>query len=385
MKHTVYWIEGDGIGPEIWKVTRPVLDAAMKAATGGEHELDWVELLAGEKAVKQTGSPLPQETLDMLGKASVAIKGPLGTPVGGGMRSLNVAMRQAFDLYACIRPVSWFKGISTPVKHPELVNMVIFRENTEDVYAGIEYQAGSPEAEKLGEFLRDAFGAKVREGSALGIKPMSAFCSKRLVRRAIRYALDHHLPCVTLVHKGNIMKFTEGGFRDWGYDVARREYGALPIGDGPWLKLPNGIVIKDCIADAFLQEILLHPENFDVVATLNLNGDYISDALAAQVGGIGIAPGGNINYLTGHSIFEATHGTGPKLAGLNKANPSSVILSAEMMLRYMGWTEAADLLIQAIDRVISEKTVTFDLAEMIPGSTELTCSAYGDKLVETLS
>lgn len=385
MKHTVYWIEGDGIGPEIWKVTRPVLDAAMQVSTNGEHELEWKELLAGEKAMRLTGSPLPQETLDTLKKASVAIKGPLGTPVGGGIRSLNVAMRQAFDLYACIRPVSWFEGISTPVKHPEHVNMVIFRENTEDVYAGIEYQAGSAEAEKLAAFLRSEFGAKIRDASAIGIKPMSAFCSKRLVRRAIRYALDHHLPSVTLVHKGNIMKFTEGGFRDWGYDVARREYGALPIGDGPWLKLPNGIVIKDCIADAFLQEILLHPENFDVVATLNLNGDYISDALAAQVGGIGIAPGGNINYLTGHSIFEATHGTGPKLAGLNKANPSSVILSAEMMLRYMGWTEAADLLIQAIDRVISEKTVTFDLAEMISGSTELTCSAYGDKLVETLS
>lgn len=284
----------------------------------------------------------------------------------------------------------YFNGIETPVKAPEKVDMVVFRENTEDIYAGIEFKEGSEDAKLFFDTMSRIFPDRMKkvrfpESSGFGIKPVSREGTERLVRAAIDYAVENGRKSVTLVHKGNIMKFTEGGFRDWGYDVASREYGAQPIGDGPWLKLPNGIVIKDCIADAFLQEILLHPENFDVVATLNLNGDYISDALAAQVGGIGIAPGGNINYLTGHSIFEATHGTGPKLAGLDKANPSSVILSAEMMLRYMGWTEAADLLIQAIDRVIAAKTVTFDLAEMIPGSTELSCSAYGDKLVEALS
>ena len=320
----------------------------------------------------------------------IGIKGPLTTPVGGGIRSLNVTLRQDLDLFVCLRPVRYFNGIETPVKAPEKVNMVVFRENTEDIYAGIEFKEGTEDAKLFFDTMSRIFPDRMKkvrfpESSGFGIKPVSREGTERLVRAAIDYAVKNGRKSVTLVHKCKIMKFTEGGFRDWGYDVARREYGALPIGDGPWLKLPNGIVIKDCIADAFLQEILLHPENFDVVATLNLNGDYISDALAAQVGGIGIAPGGNINYLTGHSIFEATHGTGPKLAGLNKANPSSVILSAEMMLRYMGWTEAAALLIQAIDRVISEKTVTFDLAEMISGSTELTCSAYGDKLVETLS
>ena len=384
MKHTVYWIEGDGIGPEIWKVTRPVLDAAMKAATGGEHELDWVELLAGEKAVKQTGSPLPQETLDMLGKASVAIKGPLGTPVGGGMRSLNVAMRQAFDLYACIRPVSWFKGISTPVKHPELVNMVIFRENTEDVYAGIEYQAGSPEAEKLGEFLHDAFGAKVREGSALGIKPMSAFCSKRLVRRAIRYALDHHLPSVTLVHKGNIMKFTEGGFRAWGYEVAKEEFGdvTIPEKEATVENSKGKIIIKDRIADAMFQEALLHPDQYSVLALPNLNGDYISDALAAQVGGLGMAPG--VNMSDKLALFEATHGTAPTAAGKDIANPGSLLLSGALMLEHLGFAEAADKVRSAILAAIDAKTVTPDLAAEMPGAQAVSCSKFGEILLKNI-
>ncbi|WP_077072571.1 NADP-dependent isocitrate dehydrogenase [Mailhella massiliensis] len=384
MKHTVYWIEGDGIGPEIWNVTRPVLDAAMKAATSGEHEIEWIELLAGEKAMKKTGSPLPQETLDTLGRASVAIKGPLGTPVGGGIRSLNVAMRQAFDLYACIRPVSWFQGISTPVKHPELVNMVIFRENTEDVYAGIEYQAGTPEAEKLGAFLRSEFGAKVREGSALGIKPMSAFCSKRLVRSAIRYAIDHKLPSVTLVHKGNIMKFTEGGFRAWGYEVAREEFGdiTIPEKEATPENSRGKIIIKDRIADAMFQEALLHPDQYSVLALPNLNGDYISDALAAQVGGLGMAPG--VNMSDRLALFEATHGTAPTAAGKDIANPGSLLLSGALMLEHMGFAEAADKVRSAILAAIASKTVTPDLAAEMPGAQAVSCSKFGEILLKNI-
>lgn len=384
------FIIGDGTGPEIWAAASRVIDAAVNKAYQGRRSIAWYEVFAGQKSFDHLGTWLPEETVEAFRTYLVGIKGPLTTPVGGGIRSLNVTLRQDLDLFVCLRPVRYFNGIETPVKAPEKVDMVVFRENTEDIYAGIEFKEGSGDANLFFETMNRIFPDRMKkvrfpESSGFGVKPVSREGTERLARAAIDYALENDRKSVTLVHKGNIMKFTEGGFRDWGYDVARREYDAQPIGDGPWLKLPGGIVIKDCIADAFLQEILLHPENFDVVATLNLNGDYISDALAAQVGGIGIAPGGNINYLTGHSIFEATHGTGPRLAGLNKANPSSVILSAEMMLRYMGWTEAADLLIQAIDRVISAKTVTFDLAEMIPGSTELSCSAYGDKLVEALS
>lgn len=384
------FIIGDGTGPEIWAAASRVIDAAVKKAYQGKRSIAWYEVFAGQKSFDNLGTWLPNETVEAFRTYLVGIKGPLTTPVGGGIRSLNVTLRQDLDLFVCLRPVRYFNGIETPVKAPEKVDMVVFRENTEDIYAGIEFKEGSEDAKLFFDTMNRIFPERMKkvrfpESSGFGIKPVSREGTERLVRAAIDYAVENGRKSVTLVHKGNIMKFTEGGFRDWGYDVASREYGAQPIGDGLWLKLPNGIVIKDCIADAFLQEILLHPENFDVVATLNLNGDYISDALAAQVGGIGIAPGGNINYLTGHSIFEATHGTGPKLAGLNKANPSSVILSAEMMLRYMGWTEAADLLIQAIDQVISAKTVTFDLAEMIPGSTELSCSAYGDKLEEALS
>lgn len=382
MKHTVYWIEGDGIGPEIWKVTRPVLDAAMQAATNGEHELEWVELLAGEKAMRLTGSPLPQETLDTLKNASVAIKGPLGTPVGGGIRSLNVAMRQAFDLYACIRPVSWFEGISTPVKHPEHVNMVIFRENTEDVYAGIEYQAGSAEAEKLAAILRSEFGAKIRESSAIGIKPMSAFGSKRLVRAAIRYALDHNLPSVTLVHKGNIMKFTEGGFRAWGYEVAREEFGdvTIPEKEATPENSKGKIIIKDRIADAMFQEALLRPEQYSVLALPNLNGDYISDALAAQVGGLGMAPGVNMSDTL--ALFEATHGTAPTAAGKDIANPGSLLLSGALMLEHLGFDAAAEKVRKAILSAIADKTVTPDLAAEMPGAQAVSCSKFGEILLQ---
>ena len=384
MKHTVYWIEGDGIGPEIWKVTRPVLDAAMKAATKGEHEIEWVELLAGEKAMRECGTPLPQKTLDTLSKASVAIKGPLGTPVGGGIRSLNVALRQTFDLYACIRPVSWFEGIITPVKHPERVNMVIFRENTEDVYAGIEYAAGTPEAEKLGEFLRTEFGAAVREGSAIGIKPMSEAGSKRLVRRAIRYAIDNGLPSVTLVHKGNIMKFTEGGFRAWGYEVAREEFGdiTIPEKEATAENSKGKIVIKDRIADAMFQEALLRPEQYSVLALPNLNGDYISDALAAQVGGLGMAPGMNMSDTL--AIFEATHGTAPTAAGKDIANPGSLMLSGALMLQHMGFADAAKKVQNAILAAVADKTVTPDLAAEMEDAQPVSCTQFGEILLKKI-
>ena len=384
MKHTVYWIEGDGIGPEIWKVTRPVLDAAMKAATNGEHEIEWVELLAGEKAMRETGTPLPQETLDTLSKASVAIKGPLGTPVGGGIRSLNVALRQTFDLYACIRPVSWFEGIITPVKHPERVNMVIFRENTEDVYAGIEYAAGTPEAEKLGDFLRTEFGAAVRAGSAIGIKPMSEAGSKRLVRRAIQYAVDNGLPSVTLVHKGNIMKFTEGGFRAWGYEVARDEFGdiTIPEKEATPENSTGKIVIKDRIADAMFQEALLRPEQYSVLALPNLNGDYISDALAAQVGGLGMAPGMNMSDTL--AIFEATHGTAPTAAGKDIANPGSLMLSGALMLQHMGFADAAKKVQNAILAAVADRTVTPDLAAEMENAQPVSCTLFGEILLKKI-
>lgn len=379
-------IIGDGSGPDIWRAAKRVIDAAVSAAYGDTRALQWREVLAGQKAYDTVGSWLPQETMDAFKTYLVGIKGPLTTPVGGGIRSLNVALRQGLDLYCCVRPVRYFKGIETPVKAPEKVDMVIFRENTEDIYAGIEFKCGSAEAATFYAWLEKEFperAGKVRfpETSGFGIKPVSKEGTQRLVRSAIQYAIANNCPSVTLVHKGNIMKFTEGGFRDWGYELARTEFGAQPIGDGPWCKLPNGIVVKDCICDAFLQEILIHPQEHSVIATLNLNGDYCSDALAAQVGGIGIAPGGNINYKTGHAVFEATHGTAPKLANLDKVNPCSFLLSAEMMLRYMGWTEAADKIPAAIEAAIAEKKVTADLAEMIPGAQTLSTSAFGDLLM----
>ena len=379
-------IIGDGSGPDIWSAAKRVIDAAVKAAYGDKRALVWREVLAGQKAFDTVGSWLPNETMEAFRTLLVGIKGPLTTPVGKGIRSLNVALRQGLDLYCCVRPVRYFNGIETPVKEPEKVDMVIFRENTEDIYAGIEFECGSDEAQRFFDWLSMEFpqrANKVRfpQTSGFGIKPVSREGTERLVRSAIQYAIETNRPYVTLVHKGNIMKFTEGGFRDWGYDLARREFGAEPIGDGPWCKLPNGIIIKDCICDAFLQEILIHPQEHSVVATLNLNGDYCSDALAAQVGGIGIAPGANINYRTGHAVFEATHGTAPKLAGLDKVNPCSFLLSAEMMLRYMGWTEAADRIVAAIEGAIADKTVTSDLAEMIPGSTAVSTTAFGDALL----
>lgn len=379
-------IIGDGSGPDIWKAAKRVIDAAVEKAYGGKRALVWQEVLAGQKAFDTLGTWLPNETMEAFRKYLVGIKGPLTTPVGGGIRSLNVALRQGLDLYCCVRPVRYFKGIETPVKAPEKVDMVIFRENTEDIYAGIEFQQGTPEAATFFNWLETQFpqrAGKVRfpETSGFGIKPVSREGTKRLVRAAILYAIENNRPFVTIVHKGNIMKFTEGSFRDWAYEVACKEFGAEVIDKGPWCRLPNGIVVKDCICDAFLQEILIHPQEHSVVATLNLNGDYCSDALAAQVGGIGIAPGGNINYKTGHAVFEATHGTAPKLANLDKVNPCSFLLSAEMMLRYMGWNEAADAIVSAIEGAIGEKKVTADLAEMIPGSTALPTSAFGDLLL----
>ena len=382
-------IIGDGSGPDIWRAAKRVIDAAVSAAYGDKRALVWKEVLAGQKAFDTCGNWLPRETMEAFQTLLVGIKGPLTTPVGGGIRSLNVALRQGLDLYCCVRPVRYFKGIETPVKAPEKVDMVIFRENTEDIYAGIEFECGTADAEKFFNMLDEVFpqrAGKVRfpQTSGFGIKPVSREGTERLVRAAIQYAIDNNCPSVTLVHKGNIMKFTEGCFRDWGYDLARREFGAELIDNGPWCKLPNGIVIKDCICDAFLQEILIHPQEHSVIATLNLNGDYCSDALAAQVGGIGIAPGANINYKTGHAVFEATHGTAPKLANLDVVNPCSFLLSAEMMLRYIGWGEAADRIVAAIEAAIAAKTVTADLAEMIPGSTSVSTTAFGDALVAAM-
>jgi isocitrate dehydrogenase len=383
----VPFIEGDGTGPDIWRAARRVLDASVQKAYSGRRQIDWREVLAGEKAKTKVNDWLPQETLDRIRQYLVAIKGPLTTPVGGGIRSLNVALRQQLDLYACVRPVRWFEGVPSPVKDPGAVAMIIFRENTEDIYAGIEYQAGTPAAKKVVDFLITEMGAKsIRfpESSSIGIKPVSAEGSKRLIRAAIDHALREGRKSVTLVHKGNIMKYTEGGFRDWGYELAKQEYGAVEVDGGPWCRLPGGLVIKDVIADAFLQQILLRPAEYDVIATLNLNGDYISDALAAQVGGIGIAPGANINYLTGHAIFEATHGTAPKYANQDKVNPGSLILSGEMMLRYLGWGEAAELVIESLDRTIGQKRVTYDFHRQMDGATLLRTSEFAEAMVANM-
>lgn len=399
------FIEGDGTGADIWAASVRVLDAAVEKAYNGTRKIHWKEVLAGEKAFNLTGSWLPDETLQIIDEYRIAIKGPLTTPVGGGIRSLNVALRQMLDLYACVRPVHYFKGVPSPVKEPELVEMVIFRENTEDIYAGIEYLAGTPELEKLKKFLIEEMGVKgIRfpDTVSLGIKPVSIEGTERLVRSAIEYTIDNNLPSLTLVHKGNIMKYTEGKFKDWGYALLEREYGdkvftwaqydRIAAADGKAAAdkaqadaLAAGkILIKDAIADAFLQQILLRPAEYSVIATLNLNGDYISDALAAEVGGIGIAPGANINYLSGKAIFEATHGTAPKYAGQDKVNPSSVILSGEMMFRYMGWKEAADLIIKGVEGAISNKRVTYDFHRLMEGATLLKCSEFGDEIIANM-
>ena len=388
----VPFIEGDGIGPDITAAAMTVWNAAVEKAYGGKRKIEWKEVLAGEKAFNKTGEWLPQETLDVCRDCLVSIKGPLTTPVGGGIRSINVATRQELDLYVCLRPVRWFKGVPSPVKRPELTDMVIFRENTEDIYAGIEWMNGTAEVEKVKAFLLGEMGVKkIRfpQTASIGIKPVSLEGTERLVKAAIEYAIDNDRKSVTLVHKGNIQKFTEGAFRDWGYALAKREYGAELIDNGPWCKFKNPktgneIVIKDCICDAFLQQILTRPAEYDVIATLNLNGDYVSDALAATVGGIGIAPGANINYMSGVAVFEATHGTAPKYAGLDKVNPGSLILSGEMMLRYMGWTEAADKIIEAMDKVIAGKTVTYDFARQMEGATEVKCSEFAAALAAAM-
>jgi isocitrate dehydrogenase len=383
------FVEGDGTGPDIWRASVRVLDAAVAQAYGGQRRIEWMEVYAGEKALEVYGANewLPQDTLQAFDEYLFGIKGPLTTPVGTGIRSINVALRQELDLYACVRPVQYFEGVPSPVKRPQDVDMVIFRENTEDIYAGIEYKAGTPEADRVRGFLmREMNVTKIRfpDTSSFGIKPVSKEGTERLVRAAIQFALDTGRKSVAIVHKGNIMKFTEGGFRDWAYELARREFGAVEIDGGPWCQLPGGIVIKDVIADNFLQQILLRPTDYDVIATLNLNGDYISDALAAQVGGIGIAPGANINYVTGHAIFEATHGTAPKYAGKDVINPSSVILSGEMMLRYMGWTEAADLILRGLDQTIQQRVVTYDFARNMEGATEVKTSQFADKIIENI-
>ena len=385
------FIEGDGIGPDIWNASVRVFDSAVEKAFGDIKKIEWLEVLAGEKAYNQTGEWLPQATLDSITEHRVAIKGPLTTPIGGGIRSLNVALRQKLDLYACVRPVRWFEGVPSPVKQPELVNMVIFRENTEDIYAGIEWMAGTADLDKVKSFLVDEMGVtniRFPDTASLGIKPVSREGTERLVRAALDAALKQGRKTLTLVHKGNIMKFTEGAFRDWGYDVARREYGAEDLDGGPWQVIRKDgkeLIVKDVIADAFLQQILLRPAEYDIIATLNLNGDYISDALAAIVGGIGIAPGANINYTSGHAIFEATHGTAPKYAGKDQVNPSSVILSGAMMLEYMGWQEAAALIEKGIEGAIAQKRVTYDFHRLMDGATKLKCSEFGDEIVANMS
>jgi isocitrate dehydrogenase len=383
------FIEGDGTGPDIWRASQRVFDAAVGKAYGGKKKIIWFEVFAGEKAndVYGPNTWLHDDTLTAIKEHIVAIKGPLTTPIGGGIRSINVALRQMLDLYVCLRPVQYFTGVPSPVKHPELIDMIIFRENTEDIYAGIEWKAGTPEAKKIVAWLQQEMDVKkIRfpKTSSIGIKPVSEEGTKRLVRAAIQYAITNKRKSVTLVHKGNIMKFTEGGFRDWGYELAQKEFGGSLIDGGPWVKLPNGIIMKDVIADAFLQQILTRPAEYDVIATLNLNGDYISDALAAQVGGIGIAPGGNINYENGFAVFEATHGTAPKYANLDKVNPGSVILSGEMMLRYMGWNEAADLIINGLNKSIQAKTVTYDFARLMEGAKEIKCSEFGDAIIKNM-
>ncbi len=401
----VPYIEGDGTGPDIWNASVRVLDAAVEKAYNGEKKIAWYEVYAGEKSFNKYGEWLPKDTLTAVNEYLVAIKGPLTTPVGGGIRSINVALRQELDLYACVRPVQYFQGVPSPVKHPEYTNMVIFRENTEDIYAGIEWQEGSDEVKKVIEFLKNEMGVnKIRfpETSGIGVKPVSKEGTSRLVRAAIQYALDNKRKSVTLVHKGNIMKFTEGAFKSWGYELAEKEFGDKVFTWAQYDRIveeqgkdaankaqaeaeeAGKLIVKDSIADAFLQQILTRPAEYDVVATLNLNGDYVSDALAAQVGGIGIAPGANINYDTGRAIFEATHGTAPKYAGLDKVNPSSVILSGEMMLRHLGWTEAADLLIGSIEKTIASKEVTYDFARLMEGATELKCSEFGDALIKNM-
>ncbi|HEX5003041.1 MAG TPA: NADP-dependent isocitrate dehydrogenase [Bacteroidia bacterium] len=399
------FIEGDGTGPDIWASSVRVIDAAVEKAYAGKKKIVWQEVLAGEKAFKQTGNWLPDETLDVIREHLIAIKGPLTTPVGGGIRSLNVALRQILDLYVCLRPVRWFEGVPSPVKHPEKTNMTIFRENTEDIYAGIEYMAGTPEVKKLIDFLQNEMNVtKIRfpESSSIGIKPVSKEGSERLVRAALEYALKHKKPSLTLVHKGNIMKFTEGGFKKWGYELAEREFGdktftwmqydaiveekGKEAADAAMKKAEQEgkLLVKDSIADAFLQQILLRPDEYSVIATLNLNGDYISDALAAQVGGIGIAPGANINYMTGHAIFEATHGTAPKYAGLDKVNPGSVILSGAMMLEHLGWLESADLIYKGVERSIAAKKVTYDFHRLMDGATLLKCSEFGTEIIRNM-
>lgn len=386
------FIEGDGTGVDIWPASKKVFDAAVKKAYGGKRKIAWKEVLAGERAYNETGEWMPNETLEAFREYLVGIKGPLTTPVGGGIRSLNVMLRQELDLYACVRPVKWFEGTPSPVKDPSTTDMVIFRENTEDIYAGIEFKQGTDDAKKFSSLLNQNFPdryKKVRfpDTSGFGIKPVSIEGTERLVKAAIEYAIIHKRPSVTLVHKGNIMKFTEGGFRDWGYNLAKKEYNASELDGGPWMKFTkNGheIVVKDVIADAFLQQILTRPAEYDVIATLNLNGDYVSDALAAIVGGIGIAPGANINYDTGHAIFEATHGTAPKYAGQDKVNPGSVILSGAMMFEHLGWQEVADLIYTGIEKAIAGKRVTYDFERLMDGATLLKCSEFGDEIISNM-